>query len=577
MRTILSKYLKQYYKEVILALVLLTVQAVSNLYLPNLNADIINNGVAKGDLNYIMQAGGKMLLFSLLLVGAAVGATFFASRISAKFAQDLRRDLYYKVMSFSQNDIDKFGTASLITRNTNDVYQIQMLVLIMLNVMILAPIISIGGAIMAIRQDVVLSTSLLVIIPVMGMVVFFLMRKAIPLFRSMQVKLDNVNRVLREKLMGVRVIRAFVKEKSEEKRFDKVNDDLTQTSIKVNRLLALGMPLLMLIMNLSTVSILWFGSMRIDSGAMPIGNLTAFLTYIMEILISIMMAMMMFVMWPRAEASADRIKEVLETEPTINEPDNPVLLKSKEGTVSFKNVTFKYEGAEKPVLRNISFEAKPGKTTAIVGSTGSGKSTLINLIPRFYEVTDGKIEIDGVDIRELSMENLRDSLGFVPQKAYLFSGTIASNLAYGKKDATEEEMWHALEIAQAKDFVEELPDKLQAPVDQGGTNFSGGQRQRLSIARAIVKKPKIYIFDDSFSALDNRTDANLREALKEETKNATVIIVAQRVSTILNADLIIALNDDGTIAGQGKHSDLMQSCEVYRELVKSQLPEEETA
>ncbi|PNR98796.1 multidrug ABC transporter ATP-binding protein [Petrotoga mexicana DSM 14811] len=577
MRTILSKYLKQYYKEVILALVLLTVQAVSNLYLPNLNADIINNGVAKGDLNYIMQAGGRMLLFSLLLVGAAVGATFFASRISAKFAHDLRKDLYYKVLSFSQNDIDKFGTASLITRNTNDVYQIQMLVLIMLNVMILAPIMAIGGAIMAIRQDVVLSTSLLVIIPVMGIVVFFLMRKAIPLFKSMQIKLDNVNRVLREKLMGVRVIRAFVKEKSEEKRFDKVNSDLTQTAIKVNRLLALGMPLLMLIMNLSTVSILWFGSMRIDSGAMPIGNLTAFLTYIMEILISIMMAMMMFVMWPRAEASADRIKEVLKTEPTINEPDDPVILKSKKGTISFKNVTFKYEGAEEPVLRNISFEAKPGKTTAIVGSTGSGKSTLINLIPRFYEVTEGKIEIDGVDIRELSMENLRDSLGFVPQKAYLFSGTIASNLAYGKKDATEEEMWHALEIAQAKDFVEELPDKLQAPVDQGGTNFSGGQRQRLSIARAIVKKPKIYIFDDSFSALDNRTDANLREALKEETKNSTVIIVAQRVSTILNADLIIALNDDGTIAGQGKHSDLMQSCEVYRELVKSQLPEEETA
>ena len=577
MRTILSKYLKQYYKEVILALVLLTVQAVSNLYLPNLNADIINNGVAKGDLNYIMQAGGKMLLFSLLLVGAAIGATFFASRISAKFAHDLRKDLYYKVLSFSQNDIDKFGTASLITRNTNDVYQIQMLILIMLNVMILAPIMAIGGAIMAIRQDVVLSTSLLVIIPVMGIVVFFLMRKAIPLFKSMQIKLDNVNRVLREKLMGVRVIRAFVKEKSEEKRFDKVNSDLTQTAIKVNRLLALGMPLLMLIMNLSTVSILWFGSMRIDSGAMPIGNLTAFLTYIMEILISIMMAMMMFVMWPRAEASADRIKEVLETEPTINEPDDPVILKSKKGTISFKNVTFKYEGAEEPVLRNISFEAKPGKTTAIVGSTGSGKSTLINLIPRFYEVTEGKIEIDGVDIRELSMENLRDSLGFVPQKAYLFSGTIASNLAYGKKDATEEEMWHALEIAQAKDFVEELPDKLQAPVDQGGTNFSGGQRQRLSIARAIVKKPKIYIFDDSFSALDNRTDANLREALKEETKNSTVIIVAQRVSTILNADLIIVLNDDGTIAGQGKHSDLMQSCEVYRELVKSQLPEEETA
>lgn len=577
MRTILSKYLKQYYKEVIFALVLLTVQAVSNLYLPNLNANIINNGVAKGDLPYIMQEGGKMLLFSLLLFGAAVGATFFASRISAKFAHDLRKDLYYKVLNFSQTDIDKFGTASLITRNTNDVYQIQMLVLIMLNVIILAPIMAIGGAIMAIRQDVVLSTSLIVIIPLMGIVVFFLMRKAIPLFKSMQIKLDNVNRVLREKLMGIRVIRAFVKEKSEEKRFDKVNNDLTQTAIKVNRLLALGMPLLMLIMNLTTVSILWFGSMRIDSGAMPIGNLIAFLTYIMEILIAIMMAMMMFVMWPRAEASADRIKEVLETEPTITEPNNPIILKSKKGNVSFKNVTFRYEGAERPVLRNISFEAKPGQTTAIVGSTGSGKSTLINLIPRFYEVTDGKIEIDGVDIREISMEDLRASLGFVPQKAYLFSGTIASNLAYGKKDATEEEMWHALEIAQAKDFVEELPDKLQAPVDQGGTNFSGGQRQRLSIARAIIKKPKVYIFDDSFSALDNRTDANLREALKEETKNSTVIIVAQRVTTILDADLIIVLNDDGTIAGQGKHSELMQSCEVYREIVKSQLPEEETA
>jgi len=577
MRTILSKYLKQYYKEVILALVLLSVQAISNLYLPNINADIINNGVAKGDLPYIMQEGGKMLLFSLLLFGAAVGATFFASRISAKFAHDLRKDLYYKVLNFSQTDIDKFGTASLITRNTNDVYQIQMLVLIMLNVIILAPIMAIGGAFMAIRQDIVLSTSLIVIIPLMGIVVFFLMRKAIPLFKSMQIKLDNVNRVLREKLMGIRVIRAFVKEKGEEQRFDKVNKDLTQTAIKVNRLLALGMPLLMLIMNLTTVSILWFGSLRIDSGAMPIGNLIAFLTYIMEILISIMMAMMMFVMWPRAEASADRIKEVLETEPTITEPNNPIILKSKKGNVSFKNVTFRYEGAERPVLRNISFEAKPGQTTAIVGSTGSGKSTLINLIPRFYEVTDGKIEIDGVDIREISMEDLRASLGFVPQKAYLFSGTIASNLAYGKKDATEEEMWHALEIAQAKDFVEELPDKLQAPVDQGGTNFSGGQRQRLSIARAIIKDPKVYIFDDSFSALDNRTDANLREALKKETKNATVIIVAQRVTTILDADLIIVLNDDGTIAGQGKHSELMQSCEVYREIVKSQLPEEEIA
>jgi len=573
----LLKYLKPYYKEIIIAVLLLVVQAVANLYLPNLNADIINNGIAKGDIYYIVRTGGKMLLIALLLAGAAITASYFSSKVATSYSRDLRRELYYKVLSFSKQDFDRFGTASLVTRNTNDVHQIQMFILTMLNIMIMAPIMSIGGMIMAIQQDVVLSLSIIIVVPVIGVIVFFLVRKTVPLFKQLQIKVDKVNQVLREKLTGVRVIRAFVKEDYEVRRFDEANKDLTQTALKVNRIMALGIPLIMLAMNVTSIAITWFGGIRIDSGAMPIGNLTAFLTYVMEILISIMMAMTMFIMLPRAEASAERINEILHTEPSVKDPENPIIPPEKKGMVTFKNVSFQYPDAEAPVLSNISFTALPGQTTAIVGSTGSGKSTLVHLIPRFYDVTEGTIEIDGVDIREMPLVEVRDMIGLVPQKSYLFSGTIESNLRFGKKDATEEEMWRALEIAQAKNFVSRLPEKLKAPVDQGGTNFSGGQRQRLCIARAIVKRPKIYIFDDSFSALDNRTEAKVRTALKDETKDATVIIVAQKVSTVLTADQIIVLSDKGTIVGIGTHQELLKTCEVYQEIVYSQIPKEETA
>jgi len=571
----LVKYLKPYYKEIIFAILLLIVQAVSNLFLPNLNAKIINEGIAKGDIQYIIHTGGIMLLATLLLAGAAILASYFSSKVVTSYSRDLRRELYYKVLSFSKQDFDRFGTASLVTRNTNDVHQVQMFVLTLLNIMIMAPIMSIGGIIMAIRQDVVLSSSIIIVVPVIALIVFFIMRKTVPLFKTLQKKVDKVNQVLREKLMGIRVIRAFVKDDYEARRFDKANKDLTQTALKVNRIMALGIPLIMLAMNVISLAITWFGGIRIDSGAMPIGNLTAFLTYVMEILISIMMAMTMFIMLPRAEASAERINEILHTEPSVKEPKSPKIPSERKGVLAFKDVSFQYADAEAPVLSKISFTALPGQTTAIVGSTGSGKSTLVHLIPRFYDVTEGKIEIDGVDIREMPLELVRDMIGLVPQKSYLFSGTIESNLRFGKKDATEEEMWHALEIAQAKNFVSRLPEKLKAPVDQGGTNFSGGQRQRLCIARAIVKRPTIYIFDDSFSALDNKTEAKVREALKDETKDATVIIVAQKVSTVLTADQIVVLSDKGTIAGIGTHQELLKSCEVYQEIVYSQIPKEE--
>jgi ATP-binding cassette subfamily B multidrug efflux pump len=571
----LVKYLKPYYKEIIFAILLLIVQAVSNLFLPNLNAKIINEGIAKGDIQYIIHTGGIMLLATLLLAGAAILASYFSSKVVTSYSRDLRRELYYKVLSFSKQDFDRFGTASLVTRNTNDVHQVQMFVLTLLNIMIMAPIMSIGGIIMAIRQDVVLSSSIIIVVPVIALIVFFIMRKTVPLFKTLQKKVDKVNQVLREKLMGIRVIRAFVKDDYEARRFDKANKDLTQTALKVNRIMALGIPLIMLAMNVTSLAITWFGGIRIDSGAMPIGNLTAFLTYVMEILISIMMAMTMFIMLPRAEASAERINEILHTEPSVKEPKSPKIPSERKGVLAFKDVSFQYADAEAPVLSKISFTALPGQTTAIVGSTGSGKSTLVHLIPRFYDVTEGKIEIDGVDIREMPLELVRDMIGLVPQKSYLFSGTIESNLRFGKKDATEEEMWHALEIAQAKNFVSRLPEKLKAPVDQGGTNFSGGQRQRLCIARAIVKRPTIYIFDDSFSALDNKTEAKVREALKDETKDATVIIVAQKVSTVLTADQIVVLSDKGTIAGIGTHQELLKSCEVYQEIVYSQIPKEE--
>jgi len=576
---LLSEYLKPYWKYVLLVVLLLTFQAVMNLYLPNLNADIINNGVVKGDVDYIWKTGGLMLAATFLVIIVSVISTYFASKTAMSFGRDLRNAVFEKVLSFSQAELEKFGVPTLITRNTNDVYQMQMMVQIGLTMIVTAPIMAAGSIIMALRQDVVLSYSILIIVPLMGAVVGIMLWIATPLFRSVQKKIDRVNQVLREKLMGVRVIRAFVKDDYEARRFDQANKDLMQTTLKVNRLMAFGIPSLMAIMNLAMVAIVWFGSIRIDSGAMPIGNLTAFLTYVMQIVISVMVAMGMFIMVPRAEASAERILSVLETNPSIESgPDVKVSqVPLSKGLLEFKDVEFRYPGAERPVLRDISFSAEPGQFTAIVGSTGAGKSTLVNLIPRFYDVTDGQILLDGVDIRDIPVEDLRARISLVPQKAFLFRGTVEENLKWGNENATTEELWHALEIAQAKEFVMDMPGQLQAFIDQAGANVSGGQRQRLSIARALVKKADVYVFDDCFSALDFKTESLVRSALREELKDASVIIVAQRVSSIMDADKIVVLNDDGTVAGVGTHDELLKTCRVYQEIVYSQLSKEEIA
>jgi len=573
---LLVKYLKPYWKQVAFVAVLVLAQSIANLYLPELNADIINNGVAKGDTAYILQTGGFMLLVTLLLGVTSIISVYWGSKTAMAFGRDLRHSVFRRVESFSLAEVNTFGPPSLITRNTNDVQQVQMLVLLGLNMMLAAPVMSIGGIIMALRQDVPLSGLLVVIIPLMAIIIGSLMRKALPLFKAMQVKIDRVNQVMREKLAGIRVIRAFVRSDYEEARFDVANLDLTDTSLKVGRLFAIMIPSVMAIFNISLVAVMWFGGLRIESGAMPIGNLTAFLTYIMQILMSVMMAVLMFVMVPRAAASVERIKEVIETEPQICDPATPAEVSDTRGFIEFRDVEFRYPGAEDPVLCGVSFRAEPGQTTAIVGSTGSGKSTLINLIPRFYDVTGGAVLVDGVDIREMTQEQLWDKIGFIPQKAFLFSGTVASNLRYGKEDATDEELWHALKVAQGKAFVTSMPEGLDAPIAQGGTNVSGGQRQRLAIARALVKRPEVYVFDDSFSALDFKTDAALRSALKNDITDATVIIVAQRVSTIMHADTIIVM-DNGTVVGSGTHDELMVSCETYREIVHSQLTEEEIA
>ena len=572
----LLEYLKPYWKQLVLVIVLLLIQAIANLYLPNLNANIINNGIAKGDTQYILRTGGFMLLVTFLLALCSIVSVYWGSKTAMSFGRDLRSQLFCKVQSFSQSEVDRFGTSSLITRTTNDVQQVQMAVVMGLNVMISAPVMCLGGIIMALRQDVPLSMSIIIMVPVVGVTLAIIMQKALPLFKAMQVKIDRLNQVVREKLSGVRVIRAFVKTEYERKRFDEANLDLTSTALRINRLFALTTPLQMLIVNTSMVAITWFGAHRIDSGAMPIGNLTAFLAYIMQILMSVMMSVMMFVMIPRASASAERIQEVLEIAPSITDPQVPVKIDSVRSGLEFQSVEFTYPGAEAPVLEDISFSAYPGEFTAIIGSTGCGKSTLVNLIPRFYDVTGGRVLIGGEDIRDLTEEDLRERVGFVPQRAFLFSGTIESNLRYGNKDATEEDLWQALKIAQAADFVADMPGQLAAPVAQGGTNLSGGQRQRISIARALMKRADIYIFDDSFSALDFKTDAALRAALKEEVSNSIVLIVAQRVSTIMNADRIIVL-DKGRIVGMGTHEELIQNCEVYREIVFSQLREDEVA
>ncbi len=574
--SLLKTYLRPYRRNVIIVLILLLIQSITNLYLPTLNADLINNGVAKGDISYIWKVGAIMLAASALIMGASVLLAYLSSRVSMAFGRDLRGAVFSAVEGFSARELNQFGAPSLITRNTNDVQQVQMVLFMGLTMMLGAPITGIGAVIMAIRTNVALSGLLLIAVPVMGVLIWTLLRRIVPLFRVMQEKIDRINLVLREQISGVRVIRAFVKTRFEEARFAETSEDLMQTTLGVTRTFAVMFPVLMLILNLSSVAVIWFGGKLVDSGHMPIGNLTAFLAYIMQILGSVMMAVMMSLMIPRAAASAERIKEVLDTPSSVVDTLTPKSPASRSGILEFKDVEFRYPGAEHPVLSEISFTAQPGKVTAIVGSTGSGKSTLLNLIPRFIDVTSGEVLLDGLNVREQSLEAIWSDIGLVPQRSFLFGGTIAENLRYGDPLATDEQLWAALEIAQAMDFVTELPEKLEARVAQGGTNFSGGQRQRLSIARAIVKNPPLYILDDSFSALDYTTDSNLRAALARASGNATVIIVAQRVSTILGADQIIVL-DAGKIVGVGRHHELMTSCETYKEIVLSQLSPEEAA
>jgi ATP-binding cassette, subfamily B, multidrug efflux pump len=572
------RYLRPYGRPISVILFLLLIQAIANLYLPELNADIINNGVAKGDNAYILQTGGIMLVVSAVLAVCAIVAVYFSAGVGMAFGRDLRGAIFRSVQSFSQAELNRFGTPSLITRNTNDVQQIQTVVLLGFNVIILAPIMAVGGIIMALRQDIPLTGILIVILPLMALVIGFTLTRAVPLFRALQVRIDRINQVTRETLTGVRVIRAFVRTKHEEARFDAANVELTDTAIRVNRIFALMLPILMLIFNLSSVAILWFGAIRVDSQEMPIGNLVAFLQYVAQILMSVLMAVIVFVLVPRAAVSAERIDEVLATEPAVTDPATPTPMNAKGAgrTLEFRGVSYAYPGAEDPVLRDVSFTARPGQTTAIVGSTGSGKSTLVALIPRFADPTAGSVRIDGVDIRDVERPDLWEDIGLVPQKAFLFGGTVASNLRVGRPDATDDELWAALRVAQAEDFVRAMANGIDEPVSQGGTNLSGGQRQRLAIARALVKRPPIYVFDDSFSALDYRTDANLRAALATDVTGATVIIVAQRVGTILHADQIVVL-DQGRVDGIGTHTELMASCETYREIVLSQLTEEEAA
>ena len=576
-RDLLTRFLHPYRKQLAIVVVLLLFQAIGNLYLPSLNADIINNGVVKGDAAYIVRVGALMLVVTLLVGGCAVLGVYFSARTAMASGRDIRGSMFRNVESFSLRELNEFGAPSLITRNTNDVQQVQMLVLLGLTMMISAPLMAIGGIFMAMREDVQLSALLLLIIPLMATVVAFMVVRAVPLFRSMQKKIDRINGVLRENLSGIRVIRAFVRTDFEQRRFADVNADLTATALSVTRLFAVALPALMLIMNLSTVAIMWFGGHLVDNGQMPIGNLTAFLSYIMLILTSVLMAVMMLIMVPRAAVSAERIQQVLVTQTAIVDPAAPTLpTRPARGVVEFRDVEFRYPGAEVPVLQHVSFTLHPGQLTAVVGSTGSGKTTLINLIPRLYDVTGGAVVVDGRDVRAVPQSEVRGLIGFVPQRSMMFGGTVASNLRFGKEDATEEQMWHALGVAQAREFVEQMPGGLDAAVDQGGANVSGGQRQRLAIARAVVRQPKVYVFDDSFSALDFATDARLRAALKGEAHDATVLIVAQRVSSIMHADQIIVL-DAGSVVGIGTHAELMSACATYREIVYSQLTEDEVA
>lgn len=619
----LFKSLKTYKFSILLIVLFVFIQTISQLFLPTLMSDIIDKGITidkeatmeeilnkidsdesieipeissmdpskidmsllekynidikyKANVPYMLKLGGLMLLIALIGGIATIIGSYLSSKTAVGFSRDLRKKLFTKVESFSLHEFDKIGTASLITRTTNDITQIQNVIMVMLRMMLMAPIMFVGGTIMAVSKDAKLTLVLIVIIPILGLFIYFIARKAIPFFKIIQKKLDKVNLVLREKLTGIRVIRAFNRDDYENKRFDTANLDLTNTAIKVYKIVAVLEPVIMLGMNMVTVLIVWFGGFRIDSGNMQVGDLMALIQYVMQIMFSLIMVTAMFVLIPRASASADRINEVLEIEPEIFDRKRKSQTIHKKGYMEFKNVSFSYHGAEEPAIKNISFSASPGETTAIIGGTGSGKSTLINLIPRFYEVSSGSVLVDGVNVNDMTQESLRKKIGFVPQKAFLFTGTVEENIKFGKKDASFEEVSHAANIAQAVEFIENMENQFNSPVSQGGANFSGGQKQRLSIARALVRKPEIYIFDDSFSALDYKTDKKLRKALSKEIDESTVIIVAQRVSTVMNADRIIVL-DKGEIAGIGTHKELIKTCSVYKEIVLSQLSEEELA
>jgi ABC-type multidrug transport system, ATPase and permease components len=572
----LYRFLKPYTLPIIGVLVLVLFQAMSDLYLPTLMADIVDTGIVKGDTTYIWHTGGWMLLVTIGGVICAIIASLLSSQVSIGFGQLIRGKIFSHVERFSLHEFDKISTASMITRTTNDTTQVQNVTLIIMRMMIYAPMIAIGGIFMALRQDVPLSLVIIVSIPVIVVSILLVTGKAIPLFNIIQKKIDVLNLILDENLTGMRVIRAFDRSEHETQRFDIANLDLTDTSLKANRIIALLMPIMMLVMNFSTIAIIWFGSIRINDGNMEVGALIAFLQYAMQIMFAMVMMSMMFVMLPRAAASATRINEILDIVPEINDPAQAAAPATEHGYVEFQDVTFSYPGAEQPALEHITFEAGPGEVTAIIGGTGAGKSTLVNLIPRFYDIDSGHVLVDGIDVREMKQEDLRMKIGYVPQQAILFSGSISDNIHYGDEDASIEGVEHAAMVAQANEFISGMKEGFDSQISQGGTNVSGGQKQRLSIARALVRKPEIYIFDDSFSALDFKTDAQLRAALKSETTTATVFIVAQRVSTVMDADRIIVL-DDGNVAGIGNHHELMATCEVYREIVSSQLSAEEIA
>ncbi|MGO4249309.1 ABC transporter ATP-binding protein [Paenarthrobacter sp. RAF54_2] len=574
--TLIRRYSKPYLPQIVAVLIFQLASTIATLYLPSLNAKIIDEGVSRGDTDFIWRTGALMLAVALAQVLTAVAAVYFGARTAMAIGRDLRRSVYRQVSSFSAQDVNRFGAPTLITRGTNDVQQVQMLVLMGLNFMVSTPIMCVGGIIMALREDLSLSWLVWVSVPLLVAVVGYLVVRLMPLFRSMQTKIDAINGVLREQIIGIRVVRAFVREPYEAKRFGDANQDLTAVSVKIGNLFVLMFPAIGMILHLSTAAVLWFGGQRVDSGDMQVGSLTAFLQYLLQILMAVMMGTFMAMMIPRASVCADRIGEVLDVEPSIHNPTSPVVPAEKKGRVEFRDVTFKYPGAEAPVLSNISFTAEPGKTLAIIGSTGAGKTTLVSLLPRLYDVASGDVLLDGVPVTEMDASEITSRVSAVPQKPYLFSGTIEHNLRFGKPEATDEELWEALETAQAKGFVEEKSSGLNRRIAQGGTNVSGGQRQRLSIARALVTKPNVYLFDDSFSALDVATDARLRKALKAKTRDATVIIVAQRVSTIADADEILVL-DNGRIVDRGTHDELLETSPTYQEIVESQLSVEEVA